>query len=86
MEKDKRTRSTTGEWTIMEKPVEDDKWQIEHNANVLKEAEEIKSDPKKMKAIKAYLKEDKKRIKCIEDIVQARQDMYAESDEDGERK
>lgn len=84
MEKDKRTRSTTGEWTIMEKPEEH--FSPKYDAETLKDAEAIKSNPKRMKAVKAYLKDEKKRIKCIEDIVQARQDMYAESDEDGERK
>lgn len=45
-----------------------DEYDIKHCANVLIEAEEIKSDAKKMKAIKNYLQDKSSKINSIQGL------------------
>jgi ferritin len=49
-----------------------DEWEVKDCIRTLKRAEEIKNDPKKMKAVKKmfpeYYKEEKKEIKSLDDL------------------
>lgn len=69
----------------MEKVAGFDKWEVESWARTLQEAEEIKADPKKMKAVMPLLKSKIKAlkgIKSLDDLRDRAKEMDEEVDED----
>lgn len=57
------------------------KYDIEHMASVLIEAEEIKADPKKMAAVKGHLGKKKQAINSIQDLRDKRKQLQEEKAE-----
>lgn len=59
-----------------------DKFEIEHMASVLVEAEEIKADPKKMAAVKESLSKKKSAIDSIDGLRSKRKEIMSKDQEE----
>lgn len=60
----------------------DDKWQAESDFRTLVDAEKIKNDEKRFKAAMKHAKEQKKIIRSVEDLKEARNEAWAPESED----
>jgi hypothetical protein len=67
-----------------EKKGKPDQWEIDSWIRTLTEAEEIKSDPKKMKYVQPALNKKVKAIMSLADLKAKGAEMEAEDDEDEE--
>lgn len=65
-------------------PMNDDKWKAEDDARTLTRAGEIMCDPKRMKAAKGHIGDQKKAMKSIDDIINYRNEKHGSSAEKDE--